>query len=163
MSAVKALIFGIDDLFPKLKPYYDREVEKGNLEIIGYAEIESKNIKFLKNLQGESLKSISFDKLIISSRNNFFPRFKIATQVFHNVHGSITLDNVIDGRVFQIMNFDLLQFCAQGKIQVKIPDENIHGDIVNFSGSAHLMYPRIYSTVVYNFWKFKSKNRINPI
>ena len=73
MSAVKALIFGIDDLFPKLKPYYDREVEKGNLEIVGYAAFQGNNIVFAKNLQGEPLKELSFQKIIISSQNNFMP------------------------------------------------------------------------------------------
>jgi len=33
--AVKALIFGNDNLFQRFKPFYDKEVEKGNLEIIG--------------------------------------------------------------------------------------------------------------------------------
>lgn len=36
--AVKALIFGTDDLYPKLKPLYEAEVKKGNLEIVGYAD-----------------------------------------------------------------------------------------------------------------------------
>ena len=30
----RALIFGTDDLYPKLKPLYEREVKRGNLEII---------------------------------------------------------------------------------------------------------------------------------
>lgn len=39
--AVKALIFGVDDLYPKLKPFYDLEVQRGNLEIVGYAALEN--------------------------------------------------------------------------------------------------------------------------
>ena len=34
--AVKALIFGTDDLYYKLKKFYDASVERGELEIVGY-------------------------------------------------------------------------------------------------------------------------------
>lgn len=39
--AVRALIFGVDDLYPQLKPFYDLEVQRGNLEIVGYAALEN--------------------------------------------------------------------------------------------------------------------------
>ena len=42
--AVRALIFGVDDLYPRLKNFYDAEVQRGNLEIVGYAAIENGNI-----------------------------------------------------------------------------------------------------------------------
>ncbi|MBQ3725944.1 MAG: hypothetical protein II902_02610 [Selenomonadaceae bacterium] len=38
--AYKALLFGTDDLFETLKPFYLKEVERGNLEIVGYALLE---------------------------------------------------------------------------------------------------------------------------
>ncbi len=45
--SVRALIFGVDDLYPQLKPFYDLEVQRGNLEIVGYADIESNgSVKF---------------------------------------------------------------------------------------------------------------------
>jgi len=43
--AVKALIFGTDDFYPKLKPFYDKEVEKGTLEVVGYADPTQKDLK----------------------------------------------------------------------------------------------------------------------
>ena len=89
MSAVKALIFGIDDLFPKLKPYYDREVERGNLEIVGYAVLENDKIFFIKNLQGEPLQELSFQKIIISSQNNFIPKFKALKAILTNTRGGV--------------------------------------------------------------------------
>ena len=50
IMAVKALIFGVDDLYPRLKPFYDLEVQRGNLEIVGYAVIENNGgVKFLAN------------------------------------------------------------------------------------------------------------------
>ena len=91
MSAVKALIFGIDDLFPKLKPYYDREVERGNLEIVGYAVLENDKIFFIKNLQGEPLQELSFQKIIISSQNNFIPKFKALKAILTNTRGGYSV------------------------------------------------------------------------
>ena len=44
--AVKALIFGTDDLYPALRQYYDLEDRIGNLEIVGYAVIEDNKINF---------------------------------------------------------------------------------------------------------------------
>lgn len=43
--AIKALIFGTDDLFPTLKPFYDLHVQNGNLEIVGYAVMENGGVK----------------------------------------------------------------------------------------------------------------------
>ena len=44
--AHKALIFGTDDLYPKLKPLYDAEVQRGNLEIVAEAELTNGMINF---------------------------------------------------------------------------------------------------------------------
>ena len=32
--ALKTLIFGTDDIFNEFKPFYDREVQRGNIEIV---------------------------------------------------------------------------------------------------------------------------------
>ena len=42
--AYKTLLFGVDDLFKKLFPYYTQEVERGNLEIVAAAVIENGKI-----------------------------------------------------------------------------------------------------------------------
>lgn len=87
MSAVKALIFGIDDLFPQLKPFYDQEVSKGNLEITGYIVLKGNKISFVKNLEGEPLNDLSFQKIIISSKNNFMLRMKALQAFFKQMGG----------------------------------------------------------------------------
>lgn len=43
----KTLIFGTDDLFGKLLPYYEQEVERGNLDIAAYAVFENGNIRLV--------------------------------------------------------------------------------------------------------------------
>ena len=50
--AVKALIFGTDDLFPQLKPFYETEVQRGNLEIVGYAVFENNKWRIYANQTG---------------------------------------------------------------------------------------------------------------
>ncbi len=43
--AFKTLIFGVDDWFFGLKPYYDHAVLNGILEICGYAVLENNGVK----------------------------------------------------------------------------------------------------------------------
>ncbi|MBQ7199231.1 MAG: hypothetical protein IJS29_08220 [Selenomonadaceae bacterium] len=43
--AVKALIFGVDDLFNELRPYYEMAVQRGDMEIVGHAVIDQGGIK----------------------------------------------------------------------------------------------------------------------
>ena len=45
--AYKALIFGVDDIFNELKPYYAREVHRGNLEIVAYAVLENGRVTLI--------------------------------------------------------------------------------------------------------------------
>ena len=50
--AVKALIFGTDDWYQLLKPLYEREVQRGNLEIVGYAVFENNKLRIYANQNG---------------------------------------------------------------------------------------------------------------
>ena len=47
--AYKTLLFGTDDLFKKLFPYYTQEVERGNLEIVAAAVIENEKVTIIDN------------------------------------------------------------------------------------------------------------------
>jgi len=100
--AYKTLIFGTDDQFNELKPYYAREVQRGNLEIVAIAIIKNKHIALFdatgkKQLSAYSLK---FDLAIISSRNNFYNRMK-----FLEAQG-VPRNRIIDGAVFKVPNLD---------------------------------------------------------
>lgn len=44
--AYKALIFGTDSIYSTLKPLYDAEVQRGNLEIVAEAELTNGMINF---------------------------------------------------------------------------------------------------------------------
>ena len=43
--AIKALIFGTDDLFNELKPFYEVAVQRGDIDIVGYANFENNAVK----------------------------------------------------------------------------------------------------------------------
>ena len=45
--AYKALIFGVDDMFAKLQPYYAQAIQRGILEIVAYAVIEPNGIRLV--------------------------------------------------------------------------------------------------------------------
>ena len=43
--AVKALIFGVDDLFNELRPFYEVAFQRGDIDIVGYAVFEQDVIR----------------------------------------------------------------------------------------------------------------------
>ena len=45
--AYKTLIFGTDDLYPKLKPLYEAQVKAGNLEIVATAELKGDDVNIV--------------------------------------------------------------------------------------------------------------------
>lgn len=45
--AYKTLIFGIDDMFNTLKPYYMQAVQQGVLDIVGFAVLQPNGISFV--------------------------------------------------------------------------------------------------------------------
>ena len=51
--AIKALTFGNSAFYPSLKPFYDNEVQKGNIEIVGHAFFEDDSAKIRINAIGE--------------------------------------------------------------------------------------------------------------
>ena len=47
LLAYKTLLFGTDDLFETLKPFYLKAAERGDLEIVAAAELENGNVNFI--------------------------------------------------------------------------------------------------------------------
>ena len=45
--ALKTLIFGVDDMFSQLQPFYIQEVWRGNIEIAAYAVFENGRINLV--------------------------------------------------------------------------------------------------------------------
>ena len=123
--AYKTLIFGTDDLYPKLKPLYDAEVERGNLEIVAVVDD-------INALGGGLEKFPDFDRAIISSHGNFYSRLKQLESM------SIPRDKILDGRVFQVPNLNfprlLVERIAHGSFEKN-----------SFKDMSCCIYPRVHS------------------
>ena len=136
--AVRSLIFGTDDLFPQLKPYYDLEVKRGNLEIVGYAVLENNQWRIHANSNGGGA---DFQIAIISpyvytippnQKNHFYQRMK-----FLESQG-IPRKNIIDGRVFQVSNLNFPRLLKEN-----IAYGNINSQI--FGEGSRSIYHKIYT------------------
>ena len=117
--ALRTLIFGTDDIYPKLKPYYDREVERGNLEIVAT----------INALEG---RYENIDIVIISSHGDFYRRMKIFEEF------GFPRNRIIDGRVFRIPELDFQRLLAEGVA---------HGVFLkreSFGATPRVIYPQVY-------------------
>ena len=133
--AYKTLIFGVDDLFAKLQPHYMQEVQRGNLEIVGYMVLDPKGIYFVtpNGTRGGVEQIPSFELAIISSHNDFYNRMK-----FLEAHG-VPRNRIIDGRVFQVPNLDFQRLLVEGITYGVIENKD------SFSIQHTVIYPQIYS------------------
>ena len=131
--AYKVLFFGTDDLFGKLKPFYDREVERGTLEIVGYALLENGKVTIVDSAskRGGVEQSVIFELAIISSQNDFYRRMK-----FLEAQG-IPRNRIIDGKVFKVPNLDFHRFLKEG-VAYGVFDKNL------FVANSYTIYPRAY-------------------
>ena len=50
--AVKAIVVVTDELYSWLKPFYDKQVQQGNIEIVGQAIFENNEMKIVSNNLG---------------------------------------------------------------------------------------------------------------
>lgn len=130
--AYKTLIFGVDDLFNELKPYYAREVQSGNLEVVAFAVLEGGKVNLVpaEGIQGGGY--LNFELAIISSRNDFYNRMK-----FLEAQG-VPRNRIIDGRVFKVPNLDFPRLLKEGVA---------YGIFVgnNFSEFSYSIYPKVYT------------------
>ncbi len=49
--AVRALFFGVDDLFNEFRPFYETAEKRGDIEIVGFADLDKNGI-FLQAARG---------------------------------------------------------------------------------------------------------------
>ena len=115
--AVKALIFGVDDLFNELKPYYEKAVHRGEIDIVGYAVFEQDGIR-LYPAMGGGTDPRYFGIAIISSHKNFYGKMKMLESF------GVPRNRIIDGRIFQIKDIDFLRFLQEGIVYGIIDNKN---------------------------------------
>ena len=139
--AYEALLFGTDDMFNVLKPFYDREVQRGNLKIVGYALLENGKVTLVDADGKPGGGDFQFDLAIISSQKDFYNRVK-----FLESRG-ITRDRIIDGGVFfKASNLDFPRLLAEGVAYSSL-ETNSFSDIAPTYGTIGAMYPRVYKSL----------------
>ena len=144
--AYKTLIFGTDDLYPKLKPFYAKAVKKGILEIVACAVLEDGGIRRVApdNAVGGGDDFSEFDLAIISSNNDFYHRMKLLEA------NGIPRNRIIDGRVFQVPGLNFPQLLKEGVAYGVI-------EKTAFLADAHVIYPQAYKLQTKNISVFLDK------
>ena len=138
--ALKTLIFGTDDLYPVLKPYYEREVLRGNIEIVAYAVFENGTINLVDatGKRGGADDSPTFELAIISSWKNFYNRMK-----FLEAQG-FPRSQIIDGEVFfGTYEMDFPRLLKEGIAYSRLKT-NYFCDSPPECGTVGSYYPRVY-------------------
>ncbi len=132
--AYKTLIFGTDDIYPKLKPFYDAEVKRGNLEIVARAELEKDkiNIIYSDGRQGELNEILDFDLAIISSKKIFYERMKLLEAM------KFPREKILDGLVFRVQNLNFSRFLTE-KVAYGVLEKPA------FKLGLQTVYPQFYS------------------
>jgi len=108
--ATKVLMFYADnDSFAKFEPFYKKEVEKGNLEIVGHAIFADGKMKEVRPVnEKESGGKLDFQYVIISAYDNFYDRLHFLEQQ------GLPRKNIIDGKIFLMEGFDFPRFIKEG-------------------------------------------------
>ena len=131
--AVKALIFGIDDLYLSLKPFYERAVKNGSLEIIAYSFFNKNSFELLDAFGKRGVKNIDAEIIIVSAQNTFYNKMKQLEQL------GFPKSAVVDGKIFQIDELDFNRFMKE-KICYGVIN-NAH----SFGENVRTLYKRVYN------------------
>ena len=118
----KAIIFGTDDLYDKIKPCYNQQVKDNHLEIVDTMDAQTTSLKGYNKV----------DFVIISSTRHFYERIKQLESF------GIPRKKIIDGRVFQTADFNLARFVEEGIAYGSL-------DRAAFKDKSRCIYPRIFS------------------
>ena len=133
--AYKALIFGTDDIYSKLKPFYDAEVERGNLDIVATVDVigDDINLVYTDGRRGGVEDIDDFDIAIICCSNkDFYSRMKQLEAM------GVLRDKIIDGRVFRVPNLDFPRLIKEGiAYGIFTPPR--------FEDVTFCIYPRVFS------------------
>ncbi len=136
--AYKTLLFGTDDLFETLKPFYLKAAEQGTLEIVAAAVFENGRFNLVTD-KVDTGGNLDVDIAIISSQNNFYDRMKQLEAL------GIPRNRIIDGKVFfRSINLNFPRLLNEGVAYDlfnpgSFSDYSSHGTITR-------IYPRVYIT-----------------
>ena len=129
--AYRTLLFGTDDLFDKLKPYYEREAWRGNIDIVALGVMEQNKFRLIPT-NGRPVGGVNFDLAIVSSKMDFYNRMKFLQSK------GFAPGRIIDGRVFQVPELDFPRLVREG-VAYGVLDKN------SFAANSHTIYPQVYT------------------
>ena len=128
--AYEALLFGTDDIFGELKPFYEQAIQRGVLKIVATAVIENDMVNFVTH-DNTPIADLNIDIAIISSHENFYSRMK------HLEAMGIPRSRIIDGRVFMVPNLDFPRLLAEGVAYGRFEKSFI---VI----ASHTVYPQVH-------------------
>ena len=128
--AISAIIFRDDDKLEFLQPFYFMEVQRGTLDIVGFAFEENGKISVVSSREGVDPRQ--FDIAIISTRKNFYNRMKLLEGI------GMPREKIIDGFVFQVPNLNFPRLLSEGIAY------GIFENAQSFSDTTNVIYPRVY-------------------
>ena len=103
------MFYADNDSFAKFEPFYQKEVEKGNLEIVGHAIFADGKMKEVRPVnEKEAGGKLDFQYVIISAYDNFYDRLHFLEQQ------GLPSKNIIDGKIFSMEGFDFPRFMKEG-------------------------------------------------
>ena len=136
--AYKALLFGNNVNLKKMAKYCKKEIECGNLEVVGRAVFENDTINFIGG-NGKLLKSgddIAKDvdlAIIFPAKNELYGQMRQVRNLgFPN-------ERIIDGRVFRIPELDFPRLLSEGVAYGSFESK------YSFLDRTNVIYPRAYT------------------
>ena len=105
--ALRVLIANTDEMFGELFPFYQREVTKGNIEIVGFGRRNGGVYECFSDPWARNkidLGNISAQVAIISAMQNYHNWELLLRSM------GVPRENIIDGRVFRAPGFDSHRF-----------------------------------------------------
>ena len=138
--AYKTLLFGVDEIFDELKPYYEREIQRGVLEVVAVAVIENNTVKFVTP-DGKPLTNLDIDIAIISSWKNFYSHMKYLEAM------GAPRNRIIDGGVFfNATDLDFPRLLAEGVAYSRLTTRSFSDVILSYR-TVGAYHPRVYLSV----------------
>ena len=131
--AYKTLIFGVDDMFGKLRQYYLQAVKINFLDIAAYAVFVNGKIRLFAPDGKPFVKQVpTFDLAIVSSKMDFYRRMKFLEKI------GFPRNQIIDGRIFKVPHLNLPRLLKEGVAYGML-------DKKNFKVNSHAIYPQAYT------------------
>lgn len=140
MSGTQVLIFGTDELYEELAPFYAEAEQRGEIEIVAYGVVKGSEVSFYRTYSSKSggvkpmvVSEFTFYAAILSAQKNFF-LYRRVLQDF-----GVPEKRIIDGRAFKIKQLRFAPLYNEGVACGTM-------DYPNLRDVSNTVHPRRYMT-----------------